>query len=166
MPPGRVFTLPLSLFLVLVAAVLGYAAVRALARPDLPAALRQLADGDCERQERLALVRLVLVDGLASADRADRLPAAMAAVLLDRRADYDRCLGGDELPLQPADAERLPDASLGEPVLRALLAAMLAERAGDAAAARDGYRRVLRQCKQWNLPLAAQLAGERLQRLE
>lgn len=164
MQSDRVFRLPLVAFLVLVGAVMAFAGKAALARPGLEASLRQLGEHDCERKERLRLVERVFELGSASPRRQDALAAAMAAVVLQRREACDRLLGA-EMPLTEADAAGLDRASLGEPVLRTLLQAMLLEARKDVDGARETYRRVLRQCRSWDLPLAAEMATARLQRL-
>lgn len=160
----RSLSRPLLAFLVLVGATLATAATSALMRPDLDGALRQLGAHDCERHERLALVERVLELGAASRQRPDRLAAAMAAIVLQDRTACDRLLAA-ELPLTAADAAALDRVSLAEPVLRTLLQAMLLDGRGDADGARAAYRRVLRQCRSWDLPLAKRLAEAGLQRL-
>jgi hypothetical protein len=164
MQSDRRFPRTLVAFLVLVGAVMALAGRAALAPPSLDAALRQLGEGDCERRERLRLVEQVFEQGSVSSRRQDTLAAAMAAVQLQRRDAADRLLGAD-LPLTAADAACLDRASLGEPVLRTLLQAMLLDGNNDVDAAREAYRRVLRQCRSWGLPVAAELATARLQRL-
>lgn len=164
MPSARLLSRPLLAFLLLVLATMAVAAVSALTRPDLEGALRQLEDRDCERGERLALVERVFALGANSRQRPDRLAAAMAAIVLQDRAACDLLLAA-ELPLTAADAEAIDRTSLGEPVLRTLLQAWCCDGRGDADGARDDFRRVLRQCRLWDLPLARTLAEAALRRL-
>lgn len=164
MKAKRLLSWPLLVFAAVVAGSLGFAAYQAVVPPGLAAAVRQLGDRDCEHQERLQLLQTVLAAAERSREPEVRLLACMAAVALQDRGAYDRNLAelGRTLPVGEGDRDRLDQASLGEVVLRTLLQGMLAEAAGETAHAKADYRRVVRQCQLWDLPLAASLARERL----
>jgi hypothetical protein len=127
----------------------------------LRTATQRLADGDCERSERLQLLRAVQTLAAGSTDRATMLLAAMASVALEDApayANWELLLGGAP-PLQPDDAGLLAAAALGDPVLAALLAAMMAERtrAPDAA---YRYGQVEASSRLFEMALAGRLAAD------
>ena len=166
MERAPVFSRPLLCFLALVAAILLRGLNDRCGPVTLRIATQRLADGDCERSERLQLLRAVQRLAAGSTDRATMLKAAMAAVALEDApgyANWEALLGGAP-PLQPDDAGFLAAAALGDPVLAALLAAMLAERtrAPDAA---DRYGQVEASCRLFGLALAGRLAADGRQRV-
>lgn len=168
MAADRIMGRWLAAFLTAVGLVLALAGWQAL-RPISPAeAAQRLRDGDCERAERLALLRQVrAVD--SSADRAALLAGAMAAVALEDDEGFrtlaGRLASGVAGPLVPADASLLPDAALGEPALLLLLQGMVAESAGRRDEAAERYAQAVAGAPLWGLQLAHRLASDGLARL-
>ena len=169
-PPERVWTRALLVFLAGCAAVVA-GAIAVHSWPVTPAAaLATLRDNDVEARERRALLQ-VLVATAAGRDEpaALRLGRAMAAVALEQEAAYRAFAeaAGQRNPVRAgeASAELLASAALGDPVLAALLAAMAAEAAGRADDAATGYRQVAASSRLFHMALAGRLAAEGLHRV-
>lgn len=155
----RVFTVPLICFLTVVGAVLADAAVQRLWPPSLAEVHRLLADGDLEHAERVGMLeRLRAAGGASSATRGDRLAGAMAAVGLEDETGYLALAGAAVPPVQPADVEFLDTAAFGDPVLRPLMQAMLAEAGGHRDDARRRYEQVAASTRLFGMDLAHRLA--------
>jgi hypothetical protein len=129
-------------------------------------ALAQVLDGDLDREARLKALR-VLRDGGSSLAEDGILVAAMASVVLNDSQAYERAAAQlSPLLVDPTGAaDLLSRASLGEPCLRSLLAGLVAESRGNIEEARRRYGQAEFSAPLWNLPLAARLAGEGLERL-
>ena len=164
-PRERVFTLPLVLFLLGVAGVLAYGLWQRQRVPGADEAIMLLADGDCDRAERDRLLRITIDAAKSSDDIAHRWAGMLAAVSLgDREAHAAlRSRLGGELAAPPP-AERREFLHLGDPMLANLLAAMVAEAAGDRGLALRRWRQVAAQCHFMARPLAAELAAAGIQR--
>lgn len=167
----RLFTAPLVAFLAAVLAVVGYGLVTSSPRPDLEGAVRMLADGDLDGDERCRMLERLLDLSAAAATPRGAWAGLLAAVALERRADFDQRLaqlggtGGvappDHLP-PAADREWL---DLGDPMLGNLLAAMIAEAGGDAATARAEWQQVRAGARLGGNACAGELAAAALARL-
>jgi hypothetical protein len=165
-PRERVFTLPLVLFLLGVAGVIAYGLWQRQREPGLDEAIMLLADGDLDRAERDRLLRITIDAAKGSDDIVHRWAGMLAAVSLDDRAAHAalRSRLGGEGTLPPPPAERREFLHLGDPMLANLLAAMVAEAAGDRALALRRWRQVAAQCYFMARPLAAELAAAGIQR--
>ncbi|MBL9076176.1 MAG: hypothetical protein JNL08_01650 [Planctomycetes bacterium] len=166
-PRERVLTLPLVLFLLAVAAVLAIGIVPRLQRPAPADAIRLLADGDLDGDERRAVLDVLAVDGRGSADLGERWAAALAAVALGDRAALTaalQTLGGGEVPSPAPPVDAREWLGLGDPLLQNVLGAWLAEAAGDAAGAAVHWRRAAALCRYVPHALAAELAAAGSQR--
>jgi hypothetical protein len=162
--PQRVLTLPLVVFLGAVLMVLGYSLRAALVRPTAAEAIVQLADGDLDGEERQPLLRLLVEQGRASEAAAVRWAGAAAAVALGDRDGLGAVLAGGDVPKPlPAKDER-EFLGLGDPLLGNLVAAWLAEGAGDRELAHVHWRRLSAQCRFVPRPLAEELAAAGLRR--
>jgi hypothetical protein len=131
------------------------------------AAVVALRDGDLERDERLALLQCIF----AAAN--DQLPGndpgllrAMAAIALEDEPGYRKWCGGRPLPFVAAPAaDRIEEVALGDPVLGALLRAMVRESVADRDGARLAYSQVERSSMLFRMPLAQRLAAEGRERI-
>lgn len=160
---------PLRVFLVLVGILVGGGLVVRHWPPSFETALEKIRDGDADRAERLACTRALLEIGrerFREGDARAGLIAAMAAVVLEERADYERLVADlrDHTPLVPGGAGRfdpaaLVEASLGEPYLAELLAGHAAENAGRTGAAHRHYQRAGVSARLFGARLALELAG-------
>jgi hypothetical protein len=160
--PERLLTLPLGLFLAGVLALLGSALLQTLSRPDPASAVRLLADGDLDGAERRRVLRQLLAVGVHSQATADRWAAALAAVALDDRAGLaaaTSALGGGAVPNPLPDAPARELLHLGDPYLRNLLAAWVAEASGQPQVALVHWQQLAAQCRFAPRPLAAELAA-------
>jgi hypothetical protein len=160
MPAERVWTRPLLIFLAVVAAVVLRGLVESHGPWSAGDVLQRLADGDLEGEERQALLRRVEAAAQGQEERGLRLAGAMAAVALgDEEAwvRHVRALGGG-LPVRPDDVGFLDAAALGDPVLGALLQAMLAEARGEPDAAAR-YAQVEASSRLFHMPFARRLAA-------
>jgi len=128
-------------------------------------AVVRLCDGDLERGEREAMLAIVLRgDGGADA-AAPGLAAAMAAVALGDETAYRRLCGARPLPFAAVPPPpSLQRAALGDPVLRALLAAMAAEAKGDPSA-RVRWESARQSSLLFGMQFARRLTEAALQRL-
>ena len=165
----RVLTRPLLWFLALVAGLLLRGLDDRLGPCSATEVLQALADGDLEGAQRRELLAAVEAMARVSRDRGMRLCGAMAAVALDDEAGYaarTAALGSGPMPVQADDAgPALDRASLGDPVLAALLQAMLAEASGDPSAA-ERYAQVEASSRLFHMPLARRLAKAGRERLK
>ncbi|MCB9884113.1 MAG: hypothetical protein H6838_01405 [Planctomycetes bacterium] len=156
-------TRPLTVFLVAVAAVLLVSLRHKFPRPPLAEAANLLADGDMDGAERRRMLRITVDAALGSSDPTDLWVGMLAAVALDDAATFARLrgmLGDGELPDSAPPAAERARLDLGDPVVRNVAAAMLAEIDGDPAAARTLWKRVDAQCRLSRRPLAALLAAQ------
>lgn len=158
----RVLTLPLAVFLVGVLLVLALGLRQSLVSPTAAQAIVLLADGDADGDERRRLLQLLVAQGRQSPAIAERWAGAVAAVALDDRdgwAALRAALGGADV-LKPLPAKEEQEfLHLGDPLLGNLVAAWLAEAAGDRAGAHLHWRRLAAQCRFVPHPLAAELAA-------
>lgn len=162
----RLFTPPLVVFLAAVLTVVGFGLGSRWVRPSASAAIEELGDGDADREERERLLRILVADARIGGTVTERWAGALAAVSLGDRDALAAILG--TLGSGPVPSP-LPDAGqeflhLGDPMLRNLLAAWLAEAAGERAEANRRWQQIAMQCRFVPHPLAAQLAAEGSQR--
>lgn len=165
--PQRLLTAPLVVFLLLVAGIVGGALAFRTETPDLEGAVELLADGDLDRAERDHMLLLIMELGESATGLRGRWAAALAAVAMADREAFDRLesrLGNG--PERVLPVERQKWLSLGDPVLANLLAAMLAEAAGDRGVAVTKWRQVGAQSRLTANPVSARLAEEALLRLK
>lgn len=149
----------LRAFLGLVIVLLAWGLGRQLGSPGFDEALAQILEGDLDREERLAALRVLRDSDVEGPERT--LIAATAALLLHDRKAFDLAAG--QLPsLLVGD---LTAAELGEPCLRSLLAALSAESRGNFDEAGDLYSQAKLSAGLWKVPLVEQLAEEGLQRV-
>jgi hypothetical protein len=161
MPANRVFTLSLLLFLAGVAGVTAFGLVGRWRQPDAAEAVAALMVGDVDGAERRELLQRVFELASASTDPMAQLQAAMAAVALDSETQFASAaarLGGESLAGVAVGAASRPEAALGDTVIANLLAALVAERNGDRAAAATRYAQVVAQGRLWRMRLAGRLA--------
>jgi hypothetical protein len=126
--PERLFTVPAVAFLLLVAALVASGLWQRASAPDLTAACRLLADGDLDGDERKAMLRRIQVLAAGANDATAKWAAHLAAIALEDREAYAASVPGPgELPAA-GDRELL---HLGDPMLGNVLAAGVAEAAGD-----------------------------------
>ena len=166
-PRERVFTLPLVLFLLGVAGVLAYGLWQRQRVPGPDELIMLLADGDCDRAERDRLLRITIEAAKSSDDIVHRWAGMLAAVSLGDREAHAALrsrLGGESVAPPPPPAERREFLHLGDPMLANVLAAMVAEAAGDRKGALRHWRQVAAQCHFMARPLAAELAEAGIQR--
>lgn len=164
----RVLTRPLAWFLAFVAAVVGWQLWQRHAPRGIAAAVRELADGDADAEERDALLRGVLAAAPAATDAAARWAVLLAAIALEDGAAHANALarlrgadGALELP-PPGERQWL---HLGDPALGNVFAAAVAEAAGDRAGARARWQLVETQSRLSRRLLAEQLAHAAVERL-
>jgi hypothetical protein len=158
---------PLALFLAAVGVVIGLSLRSRYPTPDLPGAILLLADGDLDGGERTRMLQRVLAltaDATAVPDRWARLLAAIALADRSAVAATRSGLGGDPPTLVPAANER-ELLHLGDPMLGNVLAAAVAEVAGDRPLARAKWSQVAAQSRLTARPFAGELAAAALQRL-
>jgi hypothetical protein len=126
------------------------------------AAVARLCDGDLEHSARLSLLQQVCAEpNEASGADSRQLARVMAAIALNVDLPFRKACGAERhwpFALLP-NAAILDTAALGDPVLKALLAAMVSESRGDLAAAQAGYEQVVRSSYLFRMPLAQQLAA-------
>lgn len=166
-PRQRLFTLPLVLFLLAVASVNAYGLWQRQRVPGADELIMLLADGDLDRAERDRLLRFTIEAALHSDDIVHLWAGMLAAVSLGDREAHAALrsrLGGDARSLKPPPAERSEFLHLGDPMLANLLAAMVAEAAGDRVLALRRWQQVASQCWYMARPLAAELAEAGIQR--
>jgi hypothetical protein len=166
-PRERLFTLPLVLFLLGVAGVIAYGLWQRQRVPGPDELIMLLADGDLDRAERDRLLRFTIDAAKSSDDVAHRWAGMLAAVSLGDQEAYAALrarLGGESAPPTPPPAERREFLHLGDPMLANVLAAMVAEAAGDRTDALRRWRQVAAQCYFMARPLAADLAAAGIQR--
>lgn len=160
-------TVPLAVFLTLVAGVLAFAAWQRLREPTPDEAIVLLADGDLDREERQAVLEVLVEQGARSSRVAHRWAGMLAAVALERRDAFEAALDGLQGPgpgmQRPANVD-LEFLDLGDPLLHNILHALLAEAQADRPAGLRRWRQVEAQCQLMNRPLAAELAAAGIQR--
>lgn len=167
-PRPPILTMPLVLFLLVVAGILGYSLWQRSIVPGPAEAIVLLGDGDLDGDERRRVLRALVVDGARSGELAERWAAMLAAVALEDRATFDASLAalggpGKDLQVPPVGARDL--LHLGDPLLGNILAALLAEAASDRGLAQRRWQQVQAQCRLMHRPLAAELAVAGLQRV-
>lgn len=163
----RILTPALAVFL---AAVVTIDLVALLVRsipPSPEEAVRLLADGDLDGEERRWVMQGLMRAGGDSADVGRRWGALIAAVALEDRAGFAAqvaALGGvgGTMSTPPIEARAFLD--LGDPMLGNVAQALLAEAAGDRAAAHRRWQQVDTQCRLMVRPFAAELAADGLRR--
>lgn len=168
MTSERLFTPPLVAFLVIVGAVLAVALAARIGQASVDSVVMRLSVGDLDGQERRQLLQQLL-QAEQDPQEGVRHYRIMAAVALEDRAALRRLLLSGGSPgwarqVAALDENRVARISLGDPVLAALLAAMLAEARGQADAAQR-YRQVQASSILFHMELAHELAGAGLARL-
>lgn len=168
MKSERLFTPSLTVFLAVVGVVLALAGFARLGQGSLETAVTRLSVGDLEREERRQLLEQVLTSERGQGDPV-RSYRIMAAVALGDRQALRQALPAGGLPgwaeqVAAFDDGQLSRISLGDPVLEALLAALLAEARGQEDAA-NRYSQVQASSSLFHMNLAQELAGEGLARL-
>lgn len=150
-------------FLLLVGAAVATGWLQANPRPDLAGAMRELADGDLDGSERTRMLQRVQVLAGAAEGATARWAAVLAAVALEDRAGHAEALArvGAAVP----DPGQRADLGLGEPLLANLLAAGLAETAGQPQEARRCWQLVATAARLARRPFARELAEQALARL-
>ena len=147
------------LFVAAVLAVLAYGAWEQLRRRPFAEAVEVLLDGAPDRDERLAMLRVVAEHGVAESARTGRglprLQAAVAALLLGTEGARLPPLGGD---LKSLDADELRQAALDEPSVWHLLRGRLEEQAGRLERARLELAQAEASARLYELPQIAELA--------
>lgn len=157
--PERLLTRPLIGFLALVALALAASLASRWQRPDLPATLRCLADGDLDGAERVPMLRRLRQLAPATAGPTAKWAEWLAAIALEVPGT------GSVPPAEPPTAADRPFLGLGDPVLDAACAAGLAESAGDRPAALAQWQLVLVRSRLSRRAFAADLAAAAVQRL-
>ncbi len=172
---------PLGLFAVAVFAVLATGLAMRLWPWTPERALRAILDGDLDRAGRQRALEAVLgaVAGAADASPQRRIQAGMAALELQRRADFDAVLGAGAAPGEvpaavrdagaalaaaaPAGQSALDELALGVPYLEDLLRAWLLLRDGRADRAIDALERGRRSAQLYEAQEVVALIDEQLQ---
>lgn len=164
----RVLTLPLAVFLVAVAVGVGSGLWHRYPRPDLAGGVELLADGDLDSDERLRVLGRVLTQARTATRVGERWAGYLAAIALgDREARQELLLalgGGPRPAVVPEPGERT-FLDLGDRMLGAVLAAGVAEVAGDVAVARRQWELVQSHARLTAHAYGSELAREALQRL-
>lgn len=164
----RVITLPLAVFLVVVALGVGFGLWHRYPRPDLAGGVVLLADGDLDGDERVRLLRRVLAQARTATRAGEQWAGYLAAIALaDRPARQELLLalgGGPRPAVVPEPGERT-FLDLGDRMLGAVLAAGVAEVAGDVAVARRQWELVQSLARLTAHAYGSELALEALQRL-
>jgi hypothetical protein len=127
-------------------------------QPDLGEALRLLADGDLDGDERGTVLRRIQQLALSATDPTARWASWLASIALEER-------GLGPSPATAPPAADLPFLDLGDPVLGHVIAASLAELAGDRAQALQRWQAVERQGWLSSRIVARELAAEASRRL-
>ncbi len=163
----RVFTLPLTGFLVAVTVIVGSGLRSMYPSPDVDGAILLLADGDLDGDERRRMLRITIEGALHSQSVAHRWAGLLAAVVLEDRAAYQALLaplGTGPVPtVVPAESDR-ELLHLGDAMLGNLLLAMIAEAAGDRPGALHRWRQVAAQSRLTARSFAAELAAAGVRR--
>ncbi|HEB54270.1 MAG TPA: hypothetical protein ENI87_13540 [bacterium] len=153
----RVLTAPLLVCLLMVAAVVGCAVLTRHPTPPLGGAIEMLADGDLDHDERERMLQRTL-ELASEADTPRALWAGLLAAIAlqdrERYAAFDARLDR-RVPLAP---EQLRFLDLGDPLLANVLAAGMAQAAGDSDRAALRWRQVAAQARMTGNSFAAELA--------
>jgi len=160
----RVFTWPLAVFLAGVTAVLSGAAFAKLRSPAVDEAVRLLADGDLDGEERTGMLRHLLAGALRSSEPREHWAGLLAAVSLgdgDGHAALQARIAAGPAGWLPA-AEDREWLALGDPMLRNVLAATIAAAEGRAPDAAVAWRQVAAQSRLTGHTFAAGLAAAAL----
>lgn len=168
MESERLFTPALTAFLVVVGVALALAGFARIDQGSVEDVVTRLSVGDLEGEERRQLLQQLLVSEGAAADPV-RHHRIMAAVALGDRQVLRESLPAGGFPgwaeqVAALDEARLARISLGDSVLAALLAALVAEARGQEDAP-SRYRQVQASSSLFHMQLAHELAGEGLARL-
>ncbi len=147
-PPRRerLITLPLAVFLVVVVATVAWNLRQRFAPVSVAEAIALLADGDLDGAERERVLRGMLAG--AAHDARERWAVLLAAVALEDRAAYAQAraalaAGGGAIEVPPPAARAA--LHLGDAILGNVMAASVAEIAGDRAEARARWQLVATQ---------------------
>jgi hypothetical protein len=166
-PRERVFTLPLTAFLLGVVAVIAYGLYQRHRVPAVDDAIVMLADGDLDGKDRKRMLRVTIDAAMRSDDPAHHWAGMLAAIALDDRQAHGVLrgrVGGEAKPPPPPEGRLREFLHLGDPMLRNVLLALGAEAAGDRPEARKRWRQVAAQCYFMVRPLAGELAEAGIQR--
>jgi hypothetical protein len=164
----RLFTRPLTIFLTVVAVLAASGLWQKQPRPDLAGGVRLLADGDLDGEERLRMLQRVLAQAAGAENVTEHWAGLLAAVSLADREGWQRHLralgGGDRPTAVPPPAERT-FLDLGDRMLGSVLAAGVAEVAGDNAGAKQHWSSVQTHARLSGHAFGRELATAALQRL-
>jgi hypothetical protein len=167
-PRERLFTPGLTVFLLVVALLVGRGLWRRFPCPDLAGGIELLADGDLDAAERQRMLERVLGQAQGAPGVRDRWAGLLAALALGDEPAFAAMLaqlglGPVPTPLpEPAEQTFL---DLGDGVVRAAFAAWVAEAAGDRATARSCWQSAGNQGLLSKRPFARTLAEAQLTRL-
>ncbi|MCA8975667.1 MAG: hypothetical protein KDC98_13175 [Planctomycetes bacterium] len=157
----------MAAFGLLLSIVLAVAAWDRFAEPGLTEAVRQLADGDLDGDERRRVLAALVRGGASSPDPGPQWIGLLAAVALEDREAHRLA----SLRLGGRDAIQLPEGmrpeyfDLGDPLLGNFDLATRAEAAGERDRARVLWRQVAAQSRLVPNRLAAELAAAAIERL-
>ncbi len=163
--PEPVLTPALMVFLCVVAALVGSGLWMREWSPGLGRAIELLADGDLDGEERAAMLARTVALARSAPGLRERWAGLLAAVALEDRVAFSAAraqLPGDP-PAVPEGAER-QFLDLGDPLLANVLAAFVAEAAGDRAGAKVHWQQVAAQARLARRPFAGELAAAGVQR--
>jgi hypothetical protein len=158
----KIITWPLAVFLAAVAAILSGAAWTKFRTPGADEAVRELADGDLDGEERVAMLRHLLAAALRSTEPREQWAGLMAAVSLGDgpgHATLQANLAGSTFRPAAEDREWL---ALGDPMLRNVLTATIAAAEGRTEDAAVAWRRVEAQSRLTGHAFAGELAAAAL----
>jgi len=168
-PRDRVFTPPLTAFLGVVVLVVASALWHRLPCPDLEGAITLLADGDFDGDERDRMLRRVVADARQAPAVRARWAGLLAALALEDLPAWRELLltfGKEPMPRTAPAAEARLDLDLGDPLLASVLAAGVAEAAGDHEGAITAWARAQVQARLAGRPFPRAVADAALQRLQ
>ena len=157
----RILTLPLVLFLIAVALIVGLGLRSKYPTPDVDGAILMLADGDLDRKERSRMLQIALDGALKSESVVHEWAGMLAAIALEDRASYTKLLarlGGGAIPAKVPEEAQRELLHLGDPLLGNLMQAMVAEARGDRPLSKQIWRQVAVECRFARKILAAELA--------
>lgn len=164
----RLLTWPLVVFLLAVGGAVAWGWLQRHPQLDLPAAIQLLGDGDLDGDERQQVLAGMLAAAPTAKDPAAKWAVLLAAVALEDRAAYAAMraqLGGGMAPAEVPPPAARALLHLGDPLLGAVLAAGVAEAAGDADEARRCWQRVAAQGRLAGRAFPGDLAAAALARL-
>ncbi|MBL8750794.1 MAG: hypothetical protein JNK78_16660 [Planctomycetes bacterium] len=163
----RILTPALVVFLAAVVTIDLVALVVRWIPPSPAEAVRLLADGDLDGDERRQALQVLVRTPPDSADVERRWGALLAAVALEDRAVFAAqvaALGGIGATMKTPSADMRAFLDLGDPLIGNVAQALLAEASGDRTAAHRRWQQVATQCQLMVRPFAAELAADGVRR--